>query len=38
MLTDTQRRNAKPKDKPYKLLDGRGLYLAVAKEWLVLKV
>lgn len=29
MLTDTQCRNAKPKDKPYKLTDGKGLYLEV---------
>ena len=29
MLTDTQLRNAKPKDKPYKLTDGAGLYLEV---------
>lgn len=29
MLTDTQLRNAKPKDKPYKLTDGNGLYLEV---------
>ncbi|NBS99237.1 MAG: DUF4102 domain-containing protein, partial [Betaproteobacteria bacterium] len=27
MLTDTQCRTAKPKDKPYKLSDGKGLYL-----------
>lgn len=37
MLTDTQCRNAKPKDKPYKLTDGKGLYLEVkpngAKAW-----
>ena len=29
MLTDTQLRNAKPKEKPYKLTDGNGLYLEV---------
>jgi hypothetical protein len=29
MLTDTQCRNAKLKDKPYKLLDVKGLYLEV---------
>lgn len=29
MLTDTAARNAKPKDKPYKLPDGGGLYLQV---------
>lgn len=29
MLTDTQLRNAKPKDKPYKLTDSNGLYLEV---------
>ncbi|MBS1191493.1 MAG: integrase [Rhodocyclaceae bacterium] len=29
MLTDTQLRNAKPNDKPYKLTDGNGLYLEV---------
>ncbi len=29
MLTDTQCRNAKPKDKPYKLADEKGLYLEV---------
>jgi hypothetical protein len=37
MLTDTQCRNAKPKDKPYKLLDSKGLYLEVkpngVKPW-----
>jgi hypothetical protein len=27
MLTDTQCRAARPKDKPYKLPDGNGLYL-----------
>lgn len=36
-LTDTQVRNAKPADKPYKLADGGGLYLEVtprgAKLW-----
>ncbi|GGC98669.1 tyrosine-type recombinase/integrase [Undibacterium terreum] len=36
-LTDTQPRNAKPKEKPYKLPDGGGLYLLVnadgAKYW-----
>lgn len=29
MLTDTAARKSKPKDKPYKLADGKGLYLAV---------
>lgn len=29
MLTDTKLRNAKPKEKPYKLTDGNGLYLEV---------
>jgi integrase len=29
MLTDTQCRTAKPKDKPYKLSDGKGLYLEI---------
>ncbi|MCY0388247.1 tyrosine-type recombinase/integrase [Robbsia sp. Bb-Pol-6] len=29
MLTDIQCRNAKPKDRPYKLTDGKGLYLEV---------
>jgi hypothetical protein len=37
MLTHTQCRNAKPKDKPYKLPDGQGLYLEVkpngVKAW-----
>ena len=28
-LTDTVVRNAKPKEKPYKLFDGGGLYLLV---------
>jgi hypothetical protein len=28
-LTDIQVRNAKPKDKPYKLADGGGLYLEI---------
>lgn len=28
MLTDTQYRTAKSKDKPYKLSDGKGLYLS----------
>src|SRR5210317_1318391 len=30
-LTDTAIRNAKPKDKPYKITDGKGLYLLVNK-------
>jgi integrase len=37
MLTDTRCKNAKPKEKPYKLLDGKGLYLEVkpngVKAW-----
>jgi integrase len=37
MLTDTQCRNAKSKDKPFKLADGNGLYLEVkpngVKAW-----
>lgn len=37
MLTDTKCRTAKPKDKPYKLPDGKGLYLEVkpngVKAW-----
>lgn len=37
MLTDTQCRTAKPKDKPYKLADGKGLHLEVkpngVKAW-----
>ena len=37
MLTDAQSRNAQPKDKPYKLTDGKGLYLEIkpkgAKAW-----
>lgn len=37
MLNDTQCRNAKSKDKPYKLTDGKGLYLEVkpngVKAW-----
>ncbi|MDQ9168990.1 tyrosine-type recombinase/integrase [Oxalobacteraceae bacterium R-40] len=37
MLTDTQCRTAKPKEKPYKLRDGKGLYLEIkpngAKAW-----
>lgn len=37
MLTETQCRNAKPKDKPYRLPDGKGLYLEVkpngVKAW-----
>ena len=28
-LSDIQCRNAKPREKPYKLMDGRGLYLLV---------
>ena len=36
-LTDTQCRTAKPKEKPYKLTDGNGLYLEVkpngVKAW-----
>jgi len=36
-LTDIQPRTAKPKDKPYKMTDGGGLYLLVntdgAKYW-----
>ncbi len=31
-LTDTAIRNTKPKEKPYKLTDGRGLYLLVNKS------
>jgi hypothetical protein len=30
-LTNTKCQNAKPQDKPYKLFDGNGLYLQVAK-------
>jgi integrase len=30
MLTDTQVRNAKPKDKPYKIADEKGLYLQIS--------
>jgi integrase len=37
MLNDTQCRTAKPKDKPYKLSDGKGLYLEIkpngVKAW-----
>lgn len=37
MLTDTQCRNAKPHDRPYRLFDGKGLYLEVhnngSKYW-----
>jgi len=37
MLTDTQCRNTKPKEKPFKLADGNGLYLEVkpngVKAW-----
>ncbi|MDP1606059.1 MAG: Arm DNA-binding domain-containing protein [Rhodocyclaceae bacterium] len=37
MLNDTQCRNAKPKDKPYKLKDSNGLYLEIkpngVKAW-----
>jgi hypothetical protein len=36
MLTDTAIRNAKPKEKPYKLTDGKGMYLLVnqsGKYW-----
>jgi hypothetical protein len=29
MLTDTQCRTAKPKDNPYELSDGKGLYLEI---------
>jgi Arm domain-containing DNA-binding protein len=29
MLTDTAGRNAKPREKPYKLTDGGGLYVIV---------
>ncbi|WP_080431648.1 tyrosine-type recombinase/integrase [Burkholderia ubonensis] len=32
MLNDTQCRNAKSKDKPYKLTDGKGLYLEVKPQ------
>lgn len=32
MLTNTKIRNAKPKDKPYRLSDEKGLYLEVAKN------
>ena len=38
-LTDTAIRNAKPKDKPYKVTDSQGLYLLVnprgSKLWRV---
>jgi hypothetical protein len=30
-LTDTKVKTAKPQDKPYKLTDGRGMYLLVNK-------
>jgi len=36
MLTDTAVRQAKPKDKPYKLSDSSGLYLlvnSIGKYW-----
>ena len=37
MLTDTQCRTAKPRESPYKLPDGKGLYLEikpnVVKAW-----
>lgn len=37
MLTDTQCRNAKPREKPYRLSDGKGLYLEIkpngVKAW-----
>ena len=37
MLSDIQCRNAEPRDKPYKLTDGKGLYLEVkpngVKAW-----
>ena len=37
MLTAIEVRNAKPKDKPYKLTDGKGLHLHIApsgkKTW-----
>jgi integrase len=37
MLTDTRCRNAKPKDRPYRITDGKGLHLAVeptgTKSW-----
>ncbi len=37
MLTDTQCRTAKPNEKPYKLRDGKGLYLEIkpsgVKTW-----
>jgi len=36
-LTDTAIRKAKPTDKPYKLFDGRGLYIEIpptgSKRW-----
>ena len=31
MLTDKEIQNAKPKDRPYKLTDGAGLYLEVTR-------
>ncbi len=31
MLTATECRNAKPKDKPYKLTDFKGLYPALSR-------
>ena len=37
MLTDTQCRTAKPRESPYKLPDGKGLYLEIkpngVKAW-----
>jgi hypothetical protein len=32
MLKDVQLKNAKPKEKPYRLFDGKGLYLEVAPK------
>jgi Arm domain-containing DNA-binding protein len=32
MLTDTAIRNAKPRERPYKLSDSRGLYLLVTPQ------
>ncbi len=33
LLTDTECRTAKPKEKPYKLTDGNGLYLELKQNY-----
>ena len=38
MLTETQCRNARPKEKLYRLVDGKGLYLEVKGRGIALEL